>query len=426
MQNVKRVCKIHITGEHMYYALEKNVYFVKGAKYSCVYNFDNSKLYHVNDKLGHVLESINEGKLQDNLDNIYLQEIVNRLLEEKILFVSNKPRTNSIEDLKTEDTPVDFAWIEITTKCNLKCIHCYNESDIQSNTEMSLDDFKEVIDALLKLGVRKIQIIGGEPFIVHRDLLKAMLEYAIGKFDFIEIFTNGTLVTSEWIDYFFENDIKIAISIYSYNSTVHDSVTMQRSSWEKTNNFVKKLYQKGVTYRVCNVIMKGVDVGKRKDVPYELSTRKDIVRMGGRADFSLLTDELIKKKLITKKNFEKPINKAFCQRVISGHNCFRNRIYVAANKEIFPCVMERRFSHGKICNNQAMKLDREILNLNKDKIEHCKICEYRYSCFDCRPDSLSRNIYEKPWYCTYIPELGEWSNVENFIHELRMSNSVCE
>ena len=47
-----------------------------------------------------------------------------------------------------------------------------------------------------------------------------------------------------------------------------------------------------------------------------------------------------------------------------------------------------------------------------------KECEYRYICFDCRPDSISDNIYEKPWYCTYNPREGKWEDRERFVDDL--------
>ena len=58
--------------------------------------------------------------------------------------------------------------------------------------------------------------------------------------------------------------------------------------------------------------------------------------------------------------------------------------------------------------------------MNKDKIEECKECEFRYCCFDCRPDSNGKEINEKPWYCTYYPKEGRWEkDISKFIADLR-------
>ena len=168
--------------------------------------------------------------------------------------------------------------------------------------------------------------------------------------------------------------------------------------------------------------MDNINIGEKCTDLYSLRYDKDIVRMSGRANFSLLSDELIKKKLITKKSFQKPIQKTFVSRLISGHNCFKDRIYISSNLEIFPCVMERRLKHGIINKKNKIVLDNNIRFFNKDNVNECSNCEYRYACFDCRPDSLSENFKEKPWYCTYNPIIGEWEDEDKFIFELRKKN----
>ena len=90
--------------------------------------------------------------------------------------------------------------------------------------------------------------------------------------------------------------------------------------------------------------------------------------------------------------------------------------------------MERRLKHCSINHGQKISIDDNILHLTKDKIDKCSHCEYRYACFDCRPNSLSGCIYEKPWYCTYDPDKGEWANTEKFIEDLRKrwSNALSD
>lgn len=312
----------------------------------------------------------------------------------------------------------EFAWIEITNKCNLKCIHCYNESGENRDQTMSLNDYKGVIDNLQEMGVKKIQIIGGEPFF-YRKLLKKMLDYTVGKFEIIEIFTNGTLITNDWYEYLLNENIRIALSIYSYLANEHNKVTQHQGAWEKTNDTISKLKMYGIKYRICNVLMKNINLGTKTTDLYTLNSNRDIVRMSGRASFDLLSDELIKKKLITKKSFQKPIRREFCKKMISGHNCFENKIYIASDLTVYPCVMERRLKHGKMSVGSKFKLDNEIRNLNKDRIDICNKCEYRYACFDCRPDSISGKILEKPWYCTYNPDEGKWEDEDEFILKLK-------
>ena len=401
----------------MYYALNENVYLVKGACKSCIYDFNTSKLYSVNNALSEKLDLVNQGGLGVSNESDDIQNVFNELQKVGVLTTVEAPVSRDISELKFQDAGCIFAWIEITTKCNLRCLHCYNESDAHCDTIMSFNEYKKVIDGLIDLGVSKVQLIGGEPF-THKNLLE-MLEYTVGKFQAIEIFTNGTLITNHWLEYLAKNNIRMALSVYSYNSKNHDQITGGEGSWEKTVNTINLLKKHGIEYRVCNVLMRGVEIGEKTTDLFELSEEKDVVRMSGRANFSLLTDDLLMKKLITKKTFQTPIRRNFCGNLVSGHNCFRNKIYVSADLMVYPCVMERRLTHCRVGDNGEIKLDATLRFLNKDNIQECCQCEYRYACFDCRPNSLSGDTLEKPWYCTYSPLTGEWDDPEVFVRQLK-------
>lgn len=283
----------------MYYILNKNVYLVKGVVNSCIYDLNESKLYSINNALSQKIELANKEGINKNTIDKELKKVFDELIQLKVLCLSNTIEYHDLQEIESPDNGCEFAWIEISNRCNLKCLHCYNESDIHCNKTMSFENFKKVIDNLIKIRVRRIQIIGGEP-LIEQKLLKKMLEYTLGKFEFIEVFTNGTLISNEWIEYFKKNNIHVALSIYSYSANEHDKVTQIKGSWKKTNNAIKALKKNEIPYRVCNVLMKGISLGEKNTDLYELSSNKDVVRMSGRASFSLLSDDLIKKRLLKK------------------------------------------------------------------------------------------------------------------------------
>ncbi|GMN96899.1 radical SAM/SPASM domain-containing protein [Blautia wexlerae] len=402
----------------MYYQLNKNVYLVSGHMNSCIYDLNFGKLYTLNYELSEKFKSLNAGCLTDKIEDVELKDCLEYFINNGIVVLSDTIKTHDINDISDKDSKITFAWIEITNQCNLRCKHCYNESDMKCNNRMSMEQFKMVIDLLVAKKIKHIQIIGGEPF-WDKKLLREELDYAVGKFSRIEIFTNGTLITDEWFDYFAKKNICIALSVYSYDKNEHDKVTGIKGSWQKTNSTIRKLRAYNIKYRVCNVLMRDVNLKNSNTDLYQLSSSKDIVRMSGRGNFNLLTDDLIRQRLITKQTFAEEISTAFCKRLITGHNCFDSRIYISANLDVYPCVMERRFKHCNIMECQDIILNESIRKFNKDKIEDCKDCEFRYACFDCRPNSLSGAMYEKPWYCTYNPQKGVWKDIEKFILDLK-------
>jgi MoaA/NifB/PqqE/SkfB family radical SAM enzyme len=79
----------------------------------------------------------------------------------------------------TNVTPLRFAWLEITGKCQLSCAHCYAESGpTGTHGAMSGADWHRVIDQAADLGVRMVQFIGGEPTL-HPDLPE-LVDHACG------------------------------------------------------------------------------------------------------------------------------------------------------------------------------------------------------------------------------------------------------
>lgn len=403
------------------YFINNNVYIIKGYKRACIYDLNNNKLYHINSDTYDFINSCISSK--KSIFTEYEANTISFLLDNGIISRGNNIPKNipNINDLK-EKLKISFAWIEVCTYCNLFCKHCYNESSSERHELMSIKSFKKTIDALIEYGDKKIQLIGGEPF-CNKDICK-MLEYSSGKFDFIEVFTNGTLLDEKLCSFLKEKSIKIALSVYSYIPEEHDKVTQISGSFVKTKRAIELLKNYEIPYRIATTHMKDINIGEKDTELFTINPNKDIIRMAGRGDVVHLSSELLRKKLITKSTFSKPIDINTVKKNISGHQCFANKIYISTDLEVYPCVMERRFSHGNISNTSLNEVLKENISLlTKDKINGCCDCEFRYACFDCRPDTLSDDVYSKPYYCTYDVKNGRWRDENDVIEEILESQS---
>lgn len=398
-------------------SFKKNVYLVKGRENACIYDLNCSDLYHLKNDDVKFLDAI-LGKAKNELHlNDYESGQLDFLYENSIL--EDSPEFNSGDIAILAKKPkIDFVWIEVTDRCNLKCIHCYDGSCMQRTARMSVEDFKIVVNELTQMDVKKIQIIGGEPLILDEQL-EIMLEYCCNKMDFVEVFTNATMLNENWCRFFRDKKIHVAISVYSYEKAMHEKVTQIEDSFNWTLRGINLLKNYGVKYRVANVLLRDIEIGKCNTELFELSRKRDVVRLVGRAKKELLSADLIKKRLITEKSFSRIPNMDAISRMVYGHNCFSRRLYIAADLSVYPCVMERRIKHGDLRNNKLSKLIKDsILRFNKDNIEECCECEFRYCCHDCRPDSMGAGIGKKPWMCTYLPLEGKWQNTEEFIRNI--------
>ncbi|UCF14708.1 MAG: radical SAM protein [Phycisphaerales bacterium] len=80
----------------------------------------------------------------------------------------------------------------ITGACNLKCVHCYNDSGTCAGDELSTDEAKKALDSLAEFGVPSVLFSGGEP-LMRPDLFE-LIEYACQRGLRTVISTNGTLI----------------------------------------------------------------------------------------------------------------------------------------------------------------------------------------------------------------------------------------
>ncbi len=84
----------------------------------------------------------------------------------------------------------------ITRRCNLKCIHCYSDSDAREYPgELSWEQCQSVIDDLATYGIPALLLSGGEPLIHPRFF--DIASYARRKGIKLTLSTNGTLIDQD-------------------------------------------------------------------------------------------------------------------------------------------------------------------------------------------------------------------------------------
>ena len=84
--------------------------------------------------------------------------------------------------------------LDITSKCNLHCKHCFQNERVIPN-ELTSIEWKKVISDLKNMGVYQIYIMGGEPFI-KEDIFE-ILEYVKNAGMTLSINTNATLISPQ-------------------------------------------------------------------------------------------------------------------------------------------------------------------------------------------------------------------------------------
>lgn len=146
--------------------------------------------------------------------------------------------------------------IEITMKCNERCIHCYIPNHVKDNgQDIPYDIFCKVVDDAKHLGVNTITLSGGEPML-HKQFVE-MLEYCNSSGVAVNLFSNLTLLNDEHIRIFQKVNINmIQVSVYSMIPEVHDSITQRKKSLEKTLRSIQKLRLTGIPIQIACPVMK--------------------------------------------------------------------------------------------------------------------------------------------------------------------------
>ena len=172
------------------------------------------------------------------------QHITEKTTQEKLPYdISNA------EMLYTEKVGgITSVMLELTYNCSEKCIHCYNEGATRNDTEIStrgdreeltLEEYKRLIDDLYEGGLVKVCLTGGDPF--SKPFAWELIDYLYRKGIAFDVFTNGQKIVHDverLADYY---PRVVGVSIYSGIAEVHDYITRIKGSWERTMSVVRQL-----------------------------------------------------------------------------------------------------------------------------------------------------------------------------------------
>lgn len=415
----------------MYYSLQAHCKLVKGATRAAIYDFKSGKVHSINRGAAELLSACTENSCEDlwedntpegteSLD--FLKKLTTKELG---AFHETKPESTTKSTAAPPSPKLDFIWLELTSACNSKCLHCYAECQPSCPADNQLPHTRwlSLMEEAKTAGATAIQFIGGEPLLYPqwRELIiKAhQLDY-----EYIEMFTNGTLVDDECIAFFKQYHVNIATTLYADNALIHDQVTRHPNSFLKTMTAIEKLMTANIPLRIASIIMK-VNEQEVENILrlYEKFGMKDaypdVIRPTGRGDDQDLLPTHYHKPPIRPPFY---VDEASYIHAQHHHPCLAGKIAVTATGDVFPCI----FARNQLCGNILHQPLSEILSglpltkcwhTTKDCIAKCKDCEYRYACFDCRPLAQGSNP-EKDWLacpqnCFYNPYIGQWEPPPN-------------
>lgn len=154
--------------------------------------------------------------------------------------------TRDVHHRITDRIPLNVT-LEITHRCPLTCAHCYNNlpmADRQAaQAELTVDQYKRLLDELHDLGTFWLLFSGGEAF-ARKDFLE-IYTYAKQKGFLITIFTNGTILTPAICDYLVEwPPFAIEVTLYGHTRETYEKLTGVSGSFDRCRRGINLLLER--------------------------------------------------------------------------------------------------------------------------------------------------------------------------------------
>ena len=144
--------------------------------------------------------------------------------------------------------------LEITSKCNERCVHCYIPHENKVH-HMESDLFYNILEQCKNMRLLHLNISGGEPML-HKsfpDFLSKCNEYNFS----VNVLSNLTLLNDEILQEMKRNPLLgVQTSLYSMNPKIHDEITQMKGSFEKTKKAILQLVDNDIPLQISCPIMK--------------------------------------------------------------------------------------------------------------------------------------------------------------------------
>ncbi|MCR5767190.1 MAG: radical SAM protein [Lachnospiraceae bacterium] len=295
-----------------------------------------------------------------------------------------------------------YASIEIITKCNFNCIHCYIP---EHKDYMSFDKITKCIDELKIMGTLELMLTGGEIFL-HKDILK-IIKYARMQGFRVVLFTNCSLITEEIAKELADLYVtEISTTIFSMEANVNDKITQRVGALEMIKRAIDLLKMYGIKTEIKVPIMnvnkfdyrKICDFCLNEGCKFNYTTAITSKLDGNKSPCRLQLDYEDLRMVITDLNMdntEKSETRMSQETDSPVCDALLNSVHIDVNGNVFPCI-SFPYKFGNVFATPFSEIwhsskRSELLSIKKSELKTCIGCEYKSTCNRCPGLALSED-----------------------------------
>lgn len=332
-----------------------------------------------------------------NLDE---EDKIKDMLETQYVFISNKREKQLSAPLKIS--------MNLTKKCNLRCIQCFSSSGVIKEPELTTGDLFKLFDDMLQNGTFYICLGGGEPF-TRKDIFD-ILRYGKDKQLAVSVVSNGLLLTRDVIEKL--NDLDLDYLWISFEGLKENHERLRGTgTFDKTLEKLQLLkdYYKGRTalrmsinkYNIGEIesLVKiaeeySIDLirftpllsfGRAKDKDLTISQKQYIEFL--QCVHNIKTDKV----KVVYPNMQS--NKLWVGTNGFGCHCGKEAIWIDEKGTVSPCIFwGEKFNVGNIKDSSYMELWNKCLD--SSKIEGNSVCLNCKNYKVCRGGCRARSLFE--------------------------------
>jgi radical SAM protein with 4Fe4S-binding SPASM domain len=291
--------------------------------------------------------------------------------------------------------------LELTKRCNLRCVYCYADGGKPNPDELSFEEICAVLDQAREMGAKKVTITGGEP--MTRNDFFSIVEYAKKINLGVSLYTNGNFIDKEAARRLADLGVFPCVKLDSIDPQTQDRLAGRMGAFDDIMKGIKNLQEAGYgedRQMNINTVITQKNIDGLPELwrwARENSIQPMFLRLGpkgravGRDSLAVGTDRL-------KALFDElaEIDREFGEdwqatTPFCGRGCHKHYIscYVGSQGHVQPCTgvdvrggnIRERPLKDIVANSEVFKIARHMEEHIKGA---CKTCEQLEKCYGCR------------------------------------------